>query len=94
MNTNIPNLPHTRPLIAKQNHNGGKLPKKIAILYTDAKREYCSTDEEFQTIDGSYEEALLFEPYFQKLGVATCYIQADVHMTAKLRKENPTWRST
>jgi D-alanine-D-alanine ligase len=90
MVTNIVNSPNTRGLIAKQNHhNGGKLPQKIAILYTDAKREYCSTDEEFQTIDGSYEEAKLFDPYFKKLGVETCYIQADIHMTARLRKEKP-----
>ena len=89
MVTNIVNSPSTRGLIAKQNHNGGKLPKKVAVLYTDAKREYCSTDEEFQTIDGSYEEALMFEPYLKKLGVETCYIQADVNMTKHLQKEKP-----
>lgn len=89
MVTNIVNSPNTRSLIAKQNRNGGALPKKIAILYTDAKRQYCSTDEEFQTIDGSYEEALLFEPYFQKLGVKTVYIKADVNMTKKLQREKP-----
>ncbi len=89
MVTNIINSPNTRGLIAKQNRNGGALPKKIAILYTDAKREYCSTDEEFQTIDGSYEEALLFEPYFQKLKIQTVYIQADINMTKKLQKHKP-----
>ncbi|MFZ2199823.1 MAG: hypothetical protein WAV40_03480 [Microgenomates group bacterium] len=89
MVTNIVNSPNTRSLIAKANRAGGKLPRKIAILYTDAKREYCSTDEEFQTIDGSYEEALLFDPYFVKLGVKTVYIKADAHMTERLKKEKP-----
>jgi len=89
MVTNIVNSPNTRNLIAKQNRSGGALPKKIAILYTDAKREYCSTDEEFQTIDGSYEEALLFDPYFKKLGVKTVYIKADARMTERLKKEKP-----
>ncbi|KKP87926.1 MAG: hypothetical protein UR93_C0027G0003 [Berkelbacteria bacterium GW2011_GWA2_35_9] len=89
MQSNLINSPNTRGQIAKQNRAGGALPKKIAVLYTDAKREYCSTDEEFQTIDGSYEEALLFESYFQKLGVKTCYIKADANMTQKLKKEKP-----
>ena len=89
MVTNIVNSPNTRGQIAKQNRSGGALPKKIAILYTDAKREYCSTDEEFQTIDGSYEEALLFDPYFKKLGVKTVYIKADARMTEHLKKEKP-----
>lgn len=89
MNTSIVNLPHTRPLIAKQNHNGGKLPAKVAILFTEEKRENFYTEEQFQTVDGSEEEARAFEPYMQKLGIKTVYIAGNAHMAKRLREEKP-----
>ncbi|MFA6185532.1 MAG: hypothetical protein WC720_05310 [Candidatus Shapirobacteria bacterium] len=85
----IVNSPNTRSLIAKQNHNGGKLPKKVAILYTDEKREYFSTDEEYYTVAGSYEEALTFKPYLKKLGVKVCFIKGNHNMARELKKERP-----
>ena len=89
MNTNIVNLPHTRPLIAKRNHNGGALPKKVAILYTEEKRENFYTDEQFWTVDGSRQEAHDFDRYFKKLGIETCYIAGNASMAKKLQKEKP-----
>lgn len=89
MNTSIINLPHTRPLIAKHNHNGGALPKKVAILYTEEKRENFYSDEQFWTVDGSEQEARDFEPYFQKLGIKTCYIAGNADLAKRLEKEKP-----
>ena len=89
VNTNIVNLPHTRPLIAKHNHNGGKLPKKVAILYTEEKRENFYSDEQFWTVDGSKQEAKDFDHYFKKLGIKTCYIAGNADMAKKLEKEKP-----
>lgn len=89
LTTGIINSPNTRNIIAKINHNGGKLPKKVAVLYTDEKREYFSTEEEYLTVKGSYEEAMTFDKYFKKLGVETCYILANQSMAKELRKEKP-----
>lgn len=89
MNTNLAILPHTRPIIAKRNKNGGKLPKKVAILYTDERRDDFYTEEQFWTVSGSEEEAHAFEPYFKKLGIKTCYIAGDAQMARKLQKEKP-----
>lgn len=88
MNTNIA-TPTTRTLIAKNNHNGGKLPNKVAVLYSDANPDYFTTEEEFYTVDGSYEEALTFEPYFKQLGVECVFIVANQHMARELRKHKP-----
>lgn len=85
----IVNSPNTRSLIAKHNHNGGKLPKKVAILYTDARREYYYTEEEFYTVDGSDEEAKAFGPTIESLGVKVCYIKGDANMAKNLQKEKP-----
>jgi len=89
VNNSLSILPHTRPIIAKRNKNGGKLPKKVAILYTDDRRDDFYTDEQFWTVDGSREEAMAFEPYFKKLGIKTCYIAGNAQMTKKLQQENP-----
>lgn len=89
MNTNLAILPHTRPIIAKRNKNGGKLPKKVAILYTDERRDDFYTEEQFWTVSGSEEEAMAFEPYFKKLGIKTCYIPGNAQMAKKLQQEKP-----
>lgn len=89
MNSTIINLPHTRPLIAKNNRSCHKLPKKVAIIYTDEKREYFYTEEEFWTVAGSEEEAHSFQKYFDKLKVETCYIKGNANLAANLRKEKP-----
>ena len=89
MNTPLVNLPHNRPAIAKINHNGGKLPKKVAILFTEEKRENFYTDEQFHTVDGSEEEARDFEPYLAKLGIETVFIAGNAKMARRLREEKP-----
>lgn len=89
MNTNLVNLPHTRSLIAKQNQNGGALPKKVAILFTEEKRENFYTDEQFWTVEGSEEEARAFEPYFKKMGIKTCYLPGNASLSRRLREEKP-----
>lgn len=89
MNKVLINLPHTRSVIAKKNLNGGKLPKKVAIIYTDEKREYFNSDEEFWTVAGSKEEAQNFQPYFDKLKIDTVYLKGNASLAKNLRRENP-----
>ena len=88
MVTNIVNSPNTRGQIAKQNRKGGALPKKIAILYTDAKREYCSTDEEFQTIDG-FTKKLSFSTHILRNWGSRRSIKDDARMPEHLKKQKP-----
>lgn len=90
----IVNSPNTRSLIAKKNHNGGKLPKKVAVIYTDARREYYYTDEEFYTVDGSDEEAEAFGPYLKSLGVEVCYIKGDSDIATNLQRKSQIWQLT
>ncbi|MBI2465454.1 hypothetical protein HYV64_04915 [Candidatus Shapirobacteria bacterium] len=89
MNNTIVNLPHTRQLIAKNNHSCRKLPQKVAIIYTDEKREYFYTEEEFWTVEGSEDEAREFQPYFDQLNIQTCYLKGDSNLVKNLRHEKP-----
>ncbi|MBP9818043.1 hypothetical protein KBC75_04865 [Candidatus Shapirobacteria bacterium] len=85
----IINLPHTRQQIAKKNKNGGRLPKKVAIIFTDEKREYFYTEEEFLTVAGSEVEAREFQKYFDKLKIKTVYIKGNASLARNLRRERP-----
>ena len=89
MVTNIVNLPHTRPLIAKQNHNGRHLPKKVAILYSEVKRKYFPTHEQYLTEKDAFAEASSFIPHLTKLGIKTVLVPADSHVTNRLRRHKP-----
>lgn len=89
MISTVVKTPNTRPHIAKNNRNGNHLPKKVALIYSDARREYFSTYEEFLTEDGAREEALTFFPYFKRLGIDVCLIPANMEMTKHLKREKP-----
>lgn len=85
----IVNTPNTRPRIAKINKNGNHLPKKVAIVYSDDKREYFSTYEEYLTEKGALEEAERFFPYLRRLGVEYCAIPGNSDLTKNLKREKP-----
>lgn len=89
MNTNIINLPHTREIIAKNNHNGNHLPKKVAILYSDAKRRYFPTYEQYLTEKDAKLEAASFVPYLKELGIKTVLIPADSNMASRIKHHRP-----
>lgn len=89
MVTGIVNLPHTRPIIAKQNHNGGLLPKKVAILYSEAKRKYFPTYEQYITERDSKYKAGTLVPYLEKMGVKSVLVPADSHVTNRLKRHKP-----
>lgn len=89
MAISLVNLPHNRPLIAKANRHINHLPRKVALLYSYAKREYFGTYDEYLTEKGARAEAEKFIPYFKKLGVKVCLIPATPNMVNHLRREKP-----
>lgn len=85
----IVNSPNTRSLIAKHNHNGGKLPKKVAILYSDVKRKYFPTYEQYVTEKDARIEAASFIPYLKELGIKTVLIPAESNMASRIKHHKP-----
>ncbi len=85
----VVNTPHTRSRIARGNKNGKHLPKKVALIYSDDKREYFSTYEEYLTEAGALEEAHRYFPYFKRLGVEVCAIPGNSDITKSLKREKP-----
>ena len=66
-----------------------KLPYKVAILYSDAKRKYFSTDEDYLTEKDSDLDAEAFLPYLKQLGVKGIPIPADTQLSESLRRVKP-----
>jgi D-alanine-D-alanine ligase len=82
----IVNSPTTRSLIAKINHKGGKLPRKVAILFSDAKRKYFPTYEQYITEKEARNEAASFIPHLKALGIKTVLIPADSNMAERIKR--------
>jgi len=89
MNIPLVNTPNTRAHIARTNKNGGRLPRKVALIYSDDKREYFSTYEEYLTEAGALEDAQRFFPYFKRLGIEVCAIPGNSDLTKNLKKQKP-----
>ena len=65
------------------------LPKKVAILYSDVKREYFSTEEAYTTEEGADIYAGDVAKYVEKMGIEATTIPGDDQMAANLVKFGP-----
>lgn len=65
------------------------LPKKVAILYSDVKREYFSSEETFLSEEGADIYAGEVAKYVDKMGIEVTTIAGDDHMAQKLQKFAP-----
>lgn len=62
----------------------------IAILYSDAKREYFATEEHYLTEAEVYERAKIIAPYFEKMGATIVLIPGNEDLNTRLKKLKPT----
>ncbi|MBP9818045.1 hypothetical protein KBC75_04875 [Candidatus Shapirobacteria bacterium] len=65
------------------------LPQKVAVLYSDVKREYFATEELYLSEADADIYAADFAKYISKMGIDVVTIAGDDQMTAKLQKYNP-----
>ena len=63
--------------------------KHIAILYSDAKREYFPTEEQYISEAEVFERAKTLVPYFEKLGYVVDLVPGNSDLTEILRKKKP-----
>ena len=89
MNKRLVNLPQTRPLIARRNRINKQLPKKVAILYSEVKRKYFPTYEQYLTEKDAQMEAESLVPYLRHLGIRTVLLPADTRLAGRLRRHRP-----
>ncbi|MFA5894517.1 MAG: hypothetical protein WC851_01960 [Candidatus Shapirobacteria bacterium] len=65
------------------------LPKKVAILYSDVKREYYATEELYLSEADADIYANDVAKYVAKMGIDVITIAGDVNMTDKLKTYDP-----
>lgn len=65
------------------------LPKKVAILYTDVKREYFDTEEIYQSDKDADIYAGEVQKYVSKMGIDAITLPGDDHVTQALQKFAP-----
>ncbi|MFH1896193.1 MAG: hypothetical protein ABH814_01810 [bacterium] len=65
------------------------LPKKVGILYSDVKREYFPTEEQFITEKSAKSDAEAIAEYLIKLGVKAELYPGNPKALEKLRQDKP-----
>jgi D-alanine-D-alanine ligase len=66
------------------------LPKKVAIIYSDVKREYFATEEEFITEDNADVYANDIAKYVSKMGIDVASFACDDNIADNLKKYDPS----
>ena len=69
--------------------NGYELPKKVGILYSDARREYFPTEAQYITEKDADQDAGLICRYVGLLGIAASLYPGNTELPARLRKDKP-----
>jgi len=65
------------------------LPKKVAILYSDVKREYYATEEQYLSEVDADLYAADFAKYISKMGIDVITLPGDGKMALELQKYGP-----
>lgn len=65
------------------------LPQKVAILYSDVKREYFTSEETYLSEEGADLYAGEVAKYVAKMGIDVTTIAGDDHMAQNLQKYDP-----
>lgn len=69
--------------------NGNLYPKSIALLYSDAKREYFPTEEQYLTEAEVLPRAKIVAKYIEKLGIKTYLFPGNKELPELIRKHKP-----
>lgn len=65
------------------------LPKKVAVVYSDVKREYFVSEEDFLTEENADLYAGSVAKYIAKMGIEVETFACDDNISSKLRKYDP-----
>lgn len=65
------------------------LPKKIAILHSDAKKEYFSTYQQYLTEKNAVSDAQAVAKYLTQMKIRSVLLPANTDLPAKLKEEKP-----
>ncbi len=65
------------------------LPQKVALIFSDVRREYFPTEAQYITEKDAQDDAEIISGYLRALGITPILHAGNAAMPAWLRKENP-----
>ncbi len=65
------------------------LPKKIALIYSDVKREYFPTEAQYITEKSASEDATVIASYLNKIGIETALVPGNAELAVTLHQIKP-----
>lgn len=69
--------------------NQEKLPKRIALVYSEVKREYFPTEQQYLTEKDAIHDAKVIAAYVQKMGNIPLLIPGDAQLAENLNHTKP-----
>jgi D-alanine-D-alanine ligase len=69
--------------------NGYDLPEKVGIIFSDVKREYFPTEEQYITEKDAKKDAQVIASYLRKLGIRIFLYPGNSVLTEKLKMDKP-----
>jgi len=69
--------------------NGFELPKKVGIVYSDARREYFPTEEQFITEKDAELDANRVANYIEKMGIKVFLYAGNSLIFSNIKKDKP-----
>lgn len=77
--------------IKRNRKNGGELglPGKVAITYSDVRREYFATEAHYLTEKGADEDAEVIGRYLESLAIHVHLYPGNAHLPGHLRRDRP-----
>ncbi|SRR3989344_5122093 len=67
--------------------NGKKLPKSVALIYSDVKREYFPTKEQYLTEKDAFFDAKVIAGYLRRMKIRTILCPANDCLAENLKKQ-------
>lgn len=72
-----------------RNGNNGALPEKVAIVYSDARREYFPTEVQYLTEKDADRDAAQIGRYLESLGIEVFLYPGDATLPERLNADRP-----
>lgn len=73
----------------KKNGNEYELPRKVGIIYSDARREYFPTEVQFITEKDTEKDARLIGDYLASLGIEVALFPGNAELPRRLQADKP-----
>ncbi len=74
---------------ARKNGNEYELPTKVAIIFSDVRREYFPTEVQYITEKDAKKDAELIGQYLETLGITVLLYPGNAELPGRLRRDKP-----